>query len=138
MIDKKAAQDIYKHKRGWGYELWIENSPQYCGKLLHIEKGKKTSLHFHMVKTETMYLQSGLVRLHISALPAPPSGDPEVLEEVKKNLSYYLYQVDLHPGEKILIPRRQIHRIEAIEESDLFEFSTEHFEHDSIRIEKGD
>jgi len=30
------------------------------------------------------------------------------------------------------------HRMEALEDTVMFEFSTEHFDEDSIRIEKGD
>ena len=28
-------------KKGWGYEKWIINKPEYCGKLLYFVKGKK-------------------------------------------------------------------------------------------------
>ena len=47
------------HKKGWGYELWIHNDTDYCGKLLFFEKGKRCSFHYHKKKTETFYLQSG-------------------------------------------------------------------------------
>jgi quercetin dioxygenase-like cupin family protein len=73
-----------------------------------------------MNKMETMYLQKGHVRLKLI--------DPE------KGAPYY---VDLLPGESILIDRGLVHQIGAIEESDLFEFSTMHEESDSYRVEKG-
>src|ERR1043166_7821365 len=113
-MNKTTKQGTYKKDRGWGYELWIANSPLYCGKLLHIEVGKKTSMHFHMLKTETMYVQSGKARIHY------------ILDGITKN-------IDLEPGESILIEPGQVHRIEAIEELDLFEFSTLHEESDSYR-----
>jgi len=107
--------------RGWGYETWIENLPEYCGKILHVYKGLRGSLHFHMNKMETMYLQSGKVQLRFV--------DPEKGTD---------YTIDLNPGDSILIPRGQVHQIIGIEESDLFEFSTVHEESDSHRVQKGD
>ena len=47
--------------KGWGYEKWIVNNEMYCGKLLFIEKGKRCSWHYHKIKDETFYLQSGLI-----------------------------------------------------------------------------
>lgn len=119
-IDKVKFEDIYTHKRGWGVEKWIENSDEYCGKLLKLDKGKKCSLHFHMNKMETMFLHSGRVDLRCI--------NPEDGKE---------YVVSLYPGDKILIPRGQVHQIIALEESELYEFSTVHEETDSFRVEKG-
>lgn len=120
-IKKKKLYETYTHKRGWGYEVWIENLPEYCGKILHVEHGKKGSLHFHINKMETMYLQKGHVQLKLI--------DPELGKP---------YLVDLLPGDSILIPRGQVHQICAIEDSDIFEFSTQHEETDSHRVEKAD
>lgn len=113
--------EIPRIDRGWGYEIWIENLPEYCGKVLHVFKGKRGSLHFHMNKMETMYLQSGRIDLKMID---PGTGKP--------------YMIELHPGDKILIPRGQVHQIIGVEESELFEFSTIHQEIDSYRVEKGD
>ena len=120
-IDKSINSEVYRKDRGWGYELWIENLPDYCGKLLHIDKGKHGSMHFHMNKLETMYLQSGHVILHMID---SETGKP--------------YDIDLLPGESIRIPRGQMHQIHGLEESKLFEFSTIHEEEDSYRVWKGD
>lgn len=120
-IKKKTLSETYTHKRGWGHEVWIENIPEYCGKILHIEAGKKGSLHFHMNKTETMYLQSGSVELRMI--------DPETGK---------MYSIHLFPGDSLLIPRGQVHQICAFEDSDIFEFSTTHEETDSYRVAKGD
>jgi len=120
-LKKKTLGETYRHERGWGYEIWIENLPEYCGKILHLYKGKKGSLHFHINKLETMHLRNGEIQLRFI--------DPEKGTE---------YTVDLHPGDSIQIPRGQPHQIIAIEDSDLFEFSTLHEENDSHRIQKGD
>ena len=47
-------------QKGWGYERWIVNCEEYCGKLLFFEKDKKCSWHYHVLKDEVFYLQSGL------------------------------------------------------------------------------
>lgn len=132
---KIKSEAIKKVPKGWGYELWIANGPLYCGKLLHLEKGKRTSIHYHLIKTETMYLQSGKVRLHLLYVMGPNNN-------TGGDLSYLVtsggYSVDLDPGDSFHIVRGLVHRIEALENSDLYEFSTEHFDWDSIRVEKGD
>ena len=43
--------------KGWGYERWVVNSPEYCGKLLYFNKGKRCSWHYHKAKDEVFYLQ---------------------------------------------------------------------------------
>ena len=49
-----------KVQKLWGYELWIHNDSQYCGKLLvFTEKDNKFSMHYHMLKNETWYIQDG-------------------------------------------------------------------------------
>ena len=45
--------------KDWGYELWITNTSKYCGKLLFFREDKKCSFHYHKLKDETFYLQSG-------------------------------------------------------------------------------
>lgn len=113
--------------KGWGYELWIVNKQEYCGKLLFFEKGKKCSWHYHKIKDETFYLQSGkLVVLY--------SDKDWVQEEFEKNADRIL----LTPGMSFHIPPGRKHQMIALEDSELFEFSTEHFDQDSYVIVKGD
>ena len=45
--------------KGWGYEKWIVNKSEYCGKLLFFNAGKKCSWHRHEIKDEVFFLQSG-------------------------------------------------------------------------------
>lgn len=120
-IKKNTLYEVHKQDRGWGYELWIENLPEYCGKILHIYKDKRGSLHFHLKKLETMLLTSGLVDIRFV--------DTDTGKE---------YCVHLCPGDSIKIPRGQPHQIIALEESEIIEFSTTHEETDSYRIQKGD
>jgi len=117
--------NTHNHKyvpKGWGYELWIINSEKYCGKLLHIVKGKKLSWHVHKLKDEVMYVQSGSIRILY--------GYDENINRCSSN--------DLTAGCSFHIPVGLVHRIIALETSEVFEFSTQHFDEDSYRIEKGD
>lgn len=116
----KRCDDI--HKKGWGHELWIVNNEKYCGKILHLKKGKKCSWHFHKLKDETFYLQSGKLLIHY--------GNEDSIELSNT--------VELNPGESMHIYPGLRHRMIALEDSDLFEFSTQHFDSDSHRIEAGD
>ena len=115
----------YKPKfisKGWGHELWIVNKEEYCGKLLFFKKGKKCSWHYHKIKDEVFYLQSGKLIVRYS--------DEEDLEQAK--------QFVMLPGESFHIYRGLKHQMEALEDSELFEFSTQHFDSDSHRVIKGD
>ena len=61
---KKQPKFVHK---GWGYEKWIANSSEYCGKLLFIKKNHRCSWHYHTLKDETFYLQSGKIQLSYSS-----------------------------------------------------------------------
>ena len=109
-------------KKGWGHELWIINKPEYCGKLLFFEKGKRCSWHYHKIKDEVFYLQSGKMMIFYSE-------DDDI---TKAN------QLILRAGDNFHVHRGLRHQMVALEDSELFEFSTQHFDSDSHRILKGD
>ena len=108
--------------KGWGFEKIICNGEEYCGKLLYFVKGKKCSWHYHVKKDETFYIQSGKILLFY--------GEED---EIK-----YAHEIILNQGDKFHIYRGLKHQMIALEDTELFEFSTQHFEDDSIRIIQGD
>jgi quercetin dioxygenase-like cupin family protein len=108
--------------KGWGFEKWIVNTEEYCGKLLYFVKGKKCSWHYHKLKDETFYIQSGKILLKYS------DGDEMI----------YADEIILNRGDKFHIYRGLRHQMFAIEDTELFEFSTQHFDEDSYRLERGD
>ena len=108
--------------KNWGFEKWICNSKEYCGKLLYFVKGKKCSFHYHKLKDETFYIQSGKILLKYS--------DEDDLVNA--------LEVILNPGDKFHIYRGLRHQMIALEDTEIFEFSTQHFDDDSIRLIKGD
>ena len=108
--------------KGWGFEKWIVNNEEYCGKLLYFVKGKKCSFHYHKLKDETFYLQSGKILLTY--------GDTDDINEAT--------QIILEKGDKFHIYRELRHQMLALEDTELFEFSTQHFDEDSYRVIQGD
>lgn len=44
----------------WGREVWYAQVPKkYLGKVLYVNRGARTSLHYHEKKEETLYVWSG-------------------------------------------------------------------------------
>ncbi len=113
---------VHVEPKGWGREIWIANNELYCGKILEIRKGKRCSLHYHVLKTETFYLRSGRLKLRIKERP-----ESEVIEEF-----------EMLPGDCMDVRPGLVHQMEALEDSELYEFSTQHFESDSYRLVRGD
>jgi len=108
--------------KGWGWEKWIANSSEYCGKLLFIKKNHRCSWHYHILKDETFYLQSGKIHLFY--------GKTDNLEDAETMI--------LEPGDSFHCCRYTRHQMVAIEDAELFEFSTQHFDKDSYRVIAGD
>lgn len=117
-----SSQTIKLVHKGWGFEKWIVNNEEYCGKLLYFVKGKKCSYHYHKIKDETFYVQSGKILLKY--------GDNDDYDNAK--------EIVLNPGDKFHIYRGLRHQMEAIEDTEMFEFSTQHFDSDSYRVIQGD
>ena len=118
----KTSLPINFVPKGWGFEKWIVNNEEYCGKLLYFVKGKMCSWHYHKLKDEVFYVQSGKLLVKYSE-----SDNIEDAEEVV-----------LSKGDNFHVYRGLRHRMIALEDTELFEFSTQHFDSDSHRIEKGD
>ncbi len=108
--------------KGWGFEKWIVNNEKYCGKILYFVKSRGCSWHYHKIKDETFYVQSGKIMLFHGY-------DPEIVKAERTILS---------KGDHFHIPVGLIHKMLALEDTELFEFSTQHFDDDSYRVAKGD
>ena len=115
-VDIKAPHRVDKK---WGYELWIHNDEEYCGKLLVFNKiGNKFSMHYHLKKKETWYVQKGAFIFNWIDV-----------ENGKLNTKV------LATGDSVLIERGLPHQLEAmVDESIIFEVSTQHFDEDSYRV----
>jgi mannose-6-phosphate isomerase-like protein (cupin superfamily) len=118
----RIRKPVHVVDKVWGREVWIANGELYCGKILEINKGKRCSLHYHQLKTESFYLRSGRLRVRIKE--SPDASETEELE--------------LNPGDCMDIYPGLLHQMEALEDAELYEFSTQHFDSDSHRIAQGD
>ncbi len=109
-------KNILIKEKPWGSEVWFAHTTQYAGKILRIKKGHRLSLQYHEKKMETQYLASGKIKFTIGT-------DKTKLEEKIMNI-----------GDKFDLLPRTIHRVEAMEDSEIFEVSTPELE-DVVRIE---
>jgi quercetin dioxygenase-like cupin family protein len=108
------------YKKAWGYELWIVNDEEYCGKLLVFEKDKKFSMHYHLIKKESWYVAKG-----------------EFLYSWIETEKAMVKTIQIQEGDVIDLERGQPHQLTALTEgATIFEVSTKHYEEDSYRVFK--
>ena len=110
-----------KVPKGWGEELIIENNEMYCGKLLIFKEGCKFSMHYHLIKDETWYVDKGTFTYRWI--------DTETAE---------VNEQQLKPGDVVRQRVGQPHQLIALTDGTVFEVSTQHFDEDSYRVVKGD
>jgi len=119
MIYDVKIQHPKRVDKKWGYELWIHNDTDYCGKLLIFTKsGNKFSMHYHMIKDETWYVQKGAFQF-------------DWIDTENGERCY----TQIQEGDVIEIKKGLPHQLTALtEEAIVFEVSTQHFDEDSYRI----
>jgi len=115
---KKLPVEIVK--KGWGKEVIFVNNDEYCGKLLCFEKDKKFSMHYHLKKKETWYVSKGRFIL--------------IWVETDNGTTHTEF---LEVGDVITNERGEPHQLIALEDSEVFEVSTKHYDEDSFRMWKG-
>jgi mannose-6-phosphate isomerase len=113
--DLFANLPIKRVPKPWGYELIFAKTERYVGKILHINRGESLSLQYHEIKEETLYVVSGELKLTIEI-----DGDRR--------------ELPLRAGEAFHIAPRMIHRMEALEDTDVAEVSTPELD-DVVRLE---
>ncbi len=116
---------IKEVEKTWGYEWWIINTIQYCGKELFIKRGKWSSegrYHYHKLKDETFYVVKGKL----------------MLDYVDRNNRFH--SVVLKSGEAFRIKPKIKHRFSTntFGGCKFMEFSTKHSDEDSYRCESID
>lgn len=111
----RTIKDEYlfgKIEKPWGYEELVECNDRYVVKKLFMTKGNACSIQYHKLKTETITVLSGLLRIYIADL------DEHSLKNVKSNYRDYSL------GDTITIRPYTVHRMEALEDSLYMECST--------------
>tara|TARA_B100001146_G_C16104612_1_gene400924 strand:- start:214 stop:600 length:387 start_codon:yes stop_codon:yes gene_type:complete len=104
-----------KVEKPWGYELLWAKTDRYAAKIIHINSGHALSLQYHNHKDETILLWKGRLTL-------------EIKEKDK------LVQREMNPGDIFNIRPKTVHRMIAIEDSDVLEASTPELD-DVVRLE---
>jgi mannose-6-phosphate isomerase len=116
MTDERFANlPVKRVPKPWGYELIFAKTDRYVGKILHINRGESLSLQYHEIKEETLFVVAGALKLTIEI-----DGDRR--------------EFPLRAGEAFHIAPRMIHRMEAIEDTDVAEVSTPELD-DVVRLE---
>jgi D-lyxose ketol-isomerase len=106
-------QKAPKHDKLWGAEYWLHNG-KYCMKVLALEPGFQSSLHYHEKKEETFLVIAGAV-----VLESPPGVTHLLL-----------------PGDFYDLPPLTSHRFWTEDHPALIaEASTHHDDNDVVRLE---
>lgn len=103
-------------EKPWGKEEILERNEKYMFKRLTMFKGHACSLQYHEIKTESVYLLSGSLKIYI--------GDKE------DNLE----ELIMKPHDTITLYPFKIHRMEALEDSIYLEASTPELD-DVVRLQ---
>ena len=107
--------------KGWGEEIIIANNKDYCGKVLVFNDSGKFSMHYHMIKDETWYVEDGEFEYRWI--------------DTEKAL---IHTEILKPGDVVRQRPGQPHQLESLTYGRIFEVSTYHEDSDSYRVLPGD
>ena len=100
----------------WGWELWWAHTDRYVGKQIHINKGEALSLQYHNKKDEVIFVFKGRILFEM--------GDANGV----------LQKREMGVGEAVHVVPPTVHRMTALEDTDIFEVSTPEVE-DVVRLE---
>jgi len=103
-------------EKPWGRELWIAHTDRYALKIIEFKRGSRSSLQYHVMKHEHIYVDSGKLQVELE----DDNGEMET--------------VLLGPGDVIENRPGRKHRVTAIEDVRLIEVSTPELD-DVVRVE---
>lgn len=109
------SSPVRRVEKPWGYEIHWAHTERYVGKILHINAGHALSLQYHVKKDETVYVQRGRLRYEIER-------------------DGVMTTLDLGPGDALHVTPGTIHRMTAVEDTDVLEASTPEID-DVVRLE---
>ena len=109
------SSPVRRVEKPWGYEIHWAHTERYVGKILHIRAGHALSLQYHVKKDETVYVQRGRLRYEIER-------------------DGVMTTLDLVAGDALHVTPGTIHRMTAVEDTDVLEASTPELD-DVVRLE---
>lgn len=107
--------------KGWGKEIIFANNDLYCGKLLIFNPSSTISMHYHMIKIETWYVNEGTFTFRWM-----------------DTLSATIQEKVIKTGDVIHLENGVPHQLTTETGGVIFEVSTHDNPEDSYRIIKGD
>lgn len=111
------VEPVRRVEKPWGHEEWFALvDGKYCGKSIHVRAGESLSLQYHVVKDETVAVQTGRLRFEV--------GDDEAALET----------FELLPGESVRLRPGVRHRMTAVVDTVFLEASTSEVD-DVVRLE---
>ena len=113
---ESGLHSVKKVEKPWGYELIWARTPIYGGKIVHIKANHQVSYQYHVNKDETICMYSGFAKL--------------LVEDDLGNMA----TIDLKPGQSYRIVPNRKHRLFAIEDCDILEATSAHYD-DIVRIQ---
>ena len=97
-------------KRPWGYEFTWAGFSGIHGKTLFIRKGHRTSLKYHKLKTEVLFLQKGTAEVTF--------GDEYSLDD---SIGHPMQTETLSEGHSLMVQSGCPYRIKALTECEIIE-----------------
>lgn len=117
MSKQQWVEPVRRVEKPWGHEEWFALvDGRYCGKAIHVRAGESLSLQYHVVKDETVAVQTGRLRFEVGA-------DEAALETF-----------ELLPGESVRLRPGVRHRMTAVVDTVFLEASTSEVD-DVVRLE---
>lgn len=111
-------------QKPWGREIVWTAMLHVSGKILNITAGERTSLKYHNIKDEVLYMLSGNARIIHSDCNWDKDRDNIVLKE-----SIF------SPGDYFAIQSMCLYRIEAIDDCTIFEIGNSTRSNSCVRLE---
>jgi mannose-6-phosphate isomerase-like protein (cupin superfamily) len=103
-------------EKPWGREIWIAHTDKYALKIIEFNKGARSSLQYHRIKHEHIYVDRGTLQIELE-------NDQGQMETLR-----------LGPGSVIENQPGRQHRVTALEDVRLIEVSTPEVS-DVVRVE---
>jgi mannose-6-phosphate isomerase-like protein (cupin superfamily) len=107
---------VHRVEKPWGFELWWAHTDRYVGKLIHVNKGHALSLQYHERKDETIFVWQGRILFETANAEGGIEGR------------------EMGPGDAVRVTPPTVHRMTALEDTDIFEVSTPEVE-DVVRLQ---
>jgi mannose-6-phosphate isomerase len=107
---------VRRVEKPWGHEIIWAHAERYVGKLLFIKAGERLSLQYHEQKDETVYVLSG--KMVFEHGPRDAAREDLVMK----------------PGDAFRITPHTVHRMIALEDTQILEASTPELD-DVVRLE---